>query len=88
MIARIGRGGTTVWPPRSPDLTTLDFSAWGYVKDKGFVPHLPANLEVQRTWITEAVATTDADMNHRTLEEISYSWHICRVTCGNRNEHL
>jgi hypothetical protein len=25
--------GPTVWPPRSPDLTPLDFFAWGFVKD-------------------------------------------------------
>lgn len=29
----IGRGGPVPWPPRSPDLTPLDFSLWGYVKD-------------------------------------------------------
>lgn len=28
----IGRGGTYVWPPRSPDLTPLDFYLWGKVK--------------------------------------------------------
>jgi len=29
----IGRGGPTAWPPRSPDLTQLDFFAWGFIKD-------------------------------------------------------
>ena len=29
----IGRGGPTAWPPRSPDLTPLDFYAWGYIKE-------------------------------------------------------
>jgi hypothetical protein len=24
----VGRGGPTVWPPRSPDLTPLDIFAW------------------------------------------------------------
>ena len=28
----IGRGGPISWPPRSPDLTPLDFFFWGYVK--------------------------------------------------------
>jgi hypothetical protein len=28
----IGRGGWKQWPPRSPDLTTLDFYLWGYIK--------------------------------------------------------
>ena len=29
----IGRDGPTPWPPRSPDITPLDFFLWGYVKD-------------------------------------------------------
>jgi hypothetical protein len=37
--------GTIAWPPRSPDLTPLDFSVCGYVKDKVFVAHLPGSLE-------------------------------------------
>jgi hypothetical protein len=28
----VGRGGPTAWPPRSPDLTTLDFFAWGLLR--------------------------------------------------------
>ena len=28
----IGRGGQFYWPPRSPDLTPLDFFLWGHVK--------------------------------------------------------
>lgn len=28
----IGRGGPTAWPPRSPDLTPLDFYVWGHLK--------------------------------------------------------
>src|SRR5215475_8559763 len=29
----VGRGGPTAWPPRSPDLTPLDFFAWEFIKD-------------------------------------------------------
>lgn len=28
----IGRGGPVAWPPRSPDLTPLDFFLWGHIK--------------------------------------------------------
>lgn len=28
----IGRGGPVLWPPRSPDLTPLDFFLWGHIK--------------------------------------------------------
>jgi hypothetical protein len=50
------------WPPGSPDLTPLDFSVWGYVKDKIYVSVFLASLEELRAWISEAVATTDVDM--------------------------
>lgn len=32
----IGRLGPQAWPPRSPDLTPLDFFLWGYVKERVF----------------------------------------------------
>ena len=28
----IGRRGTIEWPPRSPDLTAIDFILWGHLK--------------------------------------------------------
>ena len=30
----ISRNGDYIWPPRSCDLTPLDFFIWGYAKDK------------------------------------------------------
>jgi hypothetical protein len=30
----IGRGGHIQWPPRSPDLTPLDFCLWGWMKSE------------------------------------------------------
>jgi hypothetical protein len=30
---RIDRGGTQKWPPRSPDLSPLDFHVWSYKKN-------------------------------------------------------
>ncbi len=32
----IGYGGQQEWPPRSPDLTPLDFFHWGFLKSKGY----------------------------------------------------
>jgi hypothetical protein len=29
----VGRDGPIPWPPRSPDVTPLDFFLWRYVKD-------------------------------------------------------
>jgi hypothetical protein len=30
----IGRGSTINWPPRSPDLTPLNFCLWGWMKSE------------------------------------------------------
>jgi hypothetical protein len=65
VVAWIGRGGTIAWPSRFPDLTSLDFSVRGYVKDKVFVPPPLASLKELRARISEAVSTTDVDMMHR-----------------------
>jgi hypothetical protein len=53
---------------------------WGYVKDKVFVPPLPATLEELQAQVTEAVVTIDANMIHRIWDEIAYRWDICCVT--------
>ena len=47
---RSGRAGQNdqvfyIWPPRSPDLTICDFFLWGYVKDRVYVPPLPATVD-------------------------------------------
>jgi hypothetical protein len=62
------------------ELTPLDFSVWGYVKDKVFVPPLPASLEELQAWITEPVVTIDANMINRIWAETAYTWDICHVT--------
>lgn len=32
VVAWIGRGVTIAWPPRSPDLTSVEFSVWDTLK--------------------------------------------------------
>jgi len=71
VVVWIGRGGTIACPPRSSDLTPLDLSVRGYIKDKVIFPLLTASMEELRARITEAVATIDADMIHRIWEEIA-----------------
>jgi hypothetical protein len=58
----IGRAAPIAWPPRSPDLTPLDFFLWGFIKDREFVPNLPANVAELRTRITAAVAKMTPEM--------------------------
>ena len=56
-----GRDSPTPWPPRSPDITPLDFFLWGYVKDKVFSTPVTdiTNLKAR---ITKIFATITEDM--------------------------
>lgn len=44
----IGRMGPNEWPPRSPDLTPLDFFLWGYVKERVFNRPCDSQEEMKR----------------------------------------
>jgi hypothetical protein len=68
----IGRAAPIAWPPPSPDLTPLDFSLWGFVKDRVFVPPLPANVAELRTRITAAVSEVTPEMLLRAWKGIDY----------------
>jgi len=76
-----GRDGPIPWPPRSPDITPLDFFLWGYVKDKVFsTPVL--DVKNLKTRITEAFATITEDMLENTWREIGYRLDVLRATKG------
>ena len=77
----IGRDGPTPWPPRSPDITPLDFFLWGYVKDKVFWTPVPdiTNLKAR---ITDGIATVTEDMLENTWREIYYRLDVLRATKG------
>ena len=63
----IGRAGQKdqvfcKWPPRSPDLSVCVFFLWGYVKDRVYVPPLPANVDGLQERITAAVKSVTPNM--------------------------
>ena len=74
------------WPPRSPDLTPMDFFLWGFVKDQVFAPPLPANVVELRTRITAAVAKVTPEMLRSVWQETDYRWEVCRITNGSHFE--
>jgi hypothetical protein len=73
----IGSDGPIFWPPRSPDITQMDFFFWGYVKERVYatrVSDLPAlrdlPLSVQRKK-GQTTSTLDCCLLHSVL----YSQH-------------
>ena len=74
----VGRDGPTPCPPRSPDITPLDFFLWGYVKDKVFSTPVPdiTNLKAR---ITDAFVAITEDMLENTWTEIDCRLDVLRV---------
>jgi len=65
----IGRRGPVEWPPRSPDLTPLDFFLWGYLKSKVYISK-PQNLEDLKDNIKEEISKIDPN----TLQKVIRNW--------------
>jgi hypothetical protein len=57
----IGRGGWLPWPPRSQDLTPLEFYFWGYVKQCVYSVRIN-HIEHLKARITEAVHSVTPDL--------------------------
>lgn len=63
----IGRCGSIDWPPRSSDLTPLDFFLWGYMKDKVYA-RKPQTLDQLRGFIEDAF--TDLEVMPTMLKKV------------------
>ncbi|KFM76483.1 hypothetical protein X975_20837, partial [Stegodyphus mimosarum] len=77
----IGRGGPIPRPPRSLDITPLDFFLWGFVKDNVY-RRRGSNMDDLKARMTTAIASVDADMLAGTWREIEYRLDILRATKG------
>lgn len=77
----IGRGGPIPWPPRSPDITPLDFFLWGYVKDRVYATRVNDRVELKRR-IRDVINSVTEDMLRNTWREMEYRFDILRATQG------
>lgn len=57
----IARNGPIKWPPRSPDLSILDFFLWGRLKQLVYAEPLPNDVAVLKQRITNAVNSIPLD---------------------------
>ena len=71
----IGRGGPTPWPPRSPDLTPLDFFFWGFIKTQVYKSPVDGIFQIKRR-IRDAVAMVTNGMLAKAWREL-----MLRVEC-------
>lgn len=83
----IGRMGHIAWPPRSPDLTPLDYFLWGFLKDRVFRT-APADLQEMKTRIEEYCLIPDEQMLTKVRESFEKRILFCMHESGKQFEHL
>lgn len=83
----IGTNGFIRWPPRSPDITPMDFFLWGYIKDKVFST-TPQNVEDLKARIQQACNTVTPEMLSNVLNAVPRRARLCIRNRGGHFEHL
>lgn len=80
----ISRNGPVNWPPRSCDLTPLDYFLWGYVKSLVYADK-PATIDALEANITRTIA----DIRPQLLEKVVQNWtDRIRFVRGSRGGHM
>lgn len=72
--------GPIRYPPRSPDVTSLNF-LWDFVKDRFYATPISDVAELRRK-ITNVICTITSDMLNSTWAEIEYRLDILSATNG------
>ncbi|KAJ4432160.1 hypothetical protein ANN_20776 [Periplaneta americana] len=84
----IGRGGPVPWPPRSPDLTPLDFFLWGDVKRFMYeTPNHTAEDLVARVVEAAHVIRDNVGLFERCRYSIVRRYQLCNAFNGRQFEH-
>lgn len=84
----IGRGGPMMWPPRSPDLTPLDYYVWGTMKEYVYKVEIN-NRDQLLTRILEAAEIVRHQMSYDvTVKELRRRSHLCIRERGSHFEHI
>jgi hypothetical protein len=83
---RIGRRWSNFWPPRFPEITTLEFLLWGFVKEEIYVPPVPMTLNNLKVRILTATAKSYQPLLQNVWHEVEYRLVVCRLTNGANTE--
>ncbi|GFX64175.1 heat shock 70kDa protein 8 [Trichonephila clavipes] len=77
----ISRFGPLNWPPRSCDLTPLDYFLWGYVKPLVYADK-PQTLEHLEDIIRRVIADIRPQMLEKVIENWTSRLDYIRASCG------
>ncbi|GBO19945.1 hypothetical protein AVEN_158729-1 [Araneus ventricosus] len=77
----IARGAVMAWPPRSPDIKSLDFYLRDYVKQHVYSERIN-DINHLKQRITDVIPSVTPDVLTRVWEELDYPLDVCRATNG------
>lgn len=83
----IGRRGTIEWPPRSPDLTPLDYFLWGYLKERVYRNN-PQTLDELRHNIIDEIHAIPREVIQRATQSFYNRIGYCQEVHGGHFEHF
>lgn len=83
----ISRNGDVNWPPRSCDLTPLDYFLWGAVKDKCYADK-PETIEHLKANIRDAIAEIQPHTLAKVLENWSDRMGYCEASRGSHMNEI
>lgn len=79
----IGRASPFLtWPPRSPDLTPMDFFVWGHLKDRLYKGQKFASLEVLKAKVDEEAQSITIGMVLKALKSFWNRMLLCEMRGG------
>ena len=82
----IGRRGPVEWPPRSPDLSPMDYGVWGIIKEKVFRQE-NSNLQMLEISIREAFQSFDRDLCSKICDSLPQRISQCMNEDGGHFEN-
>lgn len=82
-----GTDGPQRWPPRSPDLTPMDFFIWGYIKNEVYF-HTPTTKEDLQQRVRIAFNSIPPETIRRAVGDVIRRCEKCLEVEGNVFEHL
>ncbi|KYN08431.1 hypothetical protein ALC62_00585 [Cyphomyrmex costatus] len=74
------------WPPRSPDLTILDYYLWGTIKDLVYRER-PTTAEDMKNRIRQAIQSLDSAEIRRATDDFQRRVTACINARGEHFEH-
>lgn len=84
----IGTNGPWKWPPRSPDLTPLDFYMWGYLKSVVYSTPVHTKRELQERIENAITSLNRGQLLRATTVEVQNRIERCLTVNGGHIEQL